>query len=40
MIKSISDLQLNVVIKNKPVKHVTECKTLGGYFGPAFVVEK
>ena len=29
MIKSISDLQLNVVIENKPVKHVIECKTLG-----------
>ena len=28
MIK-ISDLQLNVVIENKPVKHVIECKTLG-----------
>ena len=28
MIK-ISDLQLNVIIENKPVKHVIECKTLG-----------
>ena len=29
MIKSISDLQLNVIIENKPVKRVIECKTLG-----------
>ena len=29
MIKSISDLQLSVVIENKPVQHVIECKTLG-----------
>ena len=29
IIKSISDLQLNVVIENRPVKHVIECKTLG-----------
>ena len=27
--KSISDFQLNVVIENKTVKHVIECKTLG-----------
>ena len=29
MIKSISDLQLNLIIENKPVKRVIECKTLG-----------
>ena len=29
MIKSISDLQLNVIIENKPVNCVIECKTLG-----------
>ena len=29
MVKSISDLQLKVVIENKPVKRVVECKTLG-----------
>ena len=29
MIKSISNLQLNVKIENKPVKQVCECKTLG-----------
>ena len=29
MIISISDLQLNVIIENKPVKRVIECKTLG-----------
>ena len=29
MIKSISNLQLNVVIENNPVKQVIECKTLG-----------
>ena len=29
MIKRISDLELNVVIENKPVRHVIECKTLG-----------
>ena len=29
MIKSISNLQLNVVIESNPVKQVTECKTLG-----------
>ena len=29
MINSISDLQLNVIIENKPVKRVIECKTLG-----------
>ena len=28
IIKSISNLQLNVVIENNPVKQVTECKTL------------
>ena len=40
MIKNISHLQLNVVIENKPVKHVIECKNPWGYFRPAFVVEK
>ena len=29
IIKSISDLQLNVIIENKPVKRVIGCKTLG-----------
>ena len=29
IIKSISNLQLNVVIENNPVKQVIECKTLG-----------
>ena len=29
IVKSISDLQLKVVIENKPVKRVVECKTLG-----------
>ena len=29
MIKSISDLQLNVVNENKPVMRIIECKTLG-----------
>ena len=29
IIKSISDSQLNVIIENKPVKRVIECKTLG-----------
>ena len=40
MIKSISNLQLNDVIERKPVQKVIECKTLGGYCGPALVVEK
>ena len=29
MIKSISNLQLTVVIESNPVKQVIECKTLG-----------
>ena len=29
MIKSISNLQPNVVIENKQIKQVHECKTLG-----------